>query len=306
MMKIVYQGVAGAYSHIAAQNIYPGQTYLPCETFEQAMDMVQKNLADLAVIPVENSNAGRVADVHFLLPETGLFINGYFVEYPKTTAEPSYSGKNVIFLEDSDWSVKLKLASPAVPEGVWLRLPGYDGKMAEESGEVVLALDELRVKSLEDCTLLEARCILPEAGDLMQQYSSVTELVRDGDNLGYVLDEQGQGEPHWLEKFAAALEYEDCRTLKFALDIAQNLHCYEWVPRDGIKEFAADHLRSCGVPDELIQSGDIDLKAYAEDLLETSGYMEANDESGYLIRNAQEFVREYTAQQQTQEDMTMQ
>ena len=76
MMKIVYQGVAGAYSHIAAQNIYPGQTYLPCETFEQAMDMVQKNLADLAVIPVENSNAGRVADVHFLLPETGLFING--------------------------------------------------------------------------------------------------------------------------------------------------------------------------------------------------------------------------------------
>ncbi len=80
MLKIVYQGVAGAYSHIAAQNIYPGQTYLPCETFEQAMDMVQKNLADLAVIPVENSNAGRVADVHFLLPETGLFINGeYFL-----------------------------------------------------------------------------------------------------------------------------------------------------------------------------------------------------------------------------------
>ena len=80
MLKIVYQGVAGAYSHIAAQNIYPGQSYLSCETFEQAMDMVQKNLADIAVIPVENSNAGRVADVHFLLPDTGLFINGeYFL-----------------------------------------------------------------------------------------------------------------------------------------------------------------------------------------------------------------------------------
>ena len=80
MLKIVYQGVAGAYSHIAAQNIYPGQDYLPCETFEQAMDMVQKNLADVAVIPVENSNAGRVAAVHFLLPRTGLFINGeYFL-----------------------------------------------------------------------------------------------------------------------------------------------------------------------------------------------------------------------------------
>lgn len=79
-MKIVYQGVAGAYSHIAAQNIYPNQDYIACETFEQAMDMVQKNQADVAVIPVENSNAGRVADVHFLLPNTGLFINGeYFL-----------------------------------------------------------------------------------------------------------------------------------------------------------------------------------------------------------------------------------
>ena len=47
---------------------------------ESSFGMVQKNLADIAVIPVENSNAGRVADVHFLLPNTGLFINGeYFL-----------------------------------------------------------------------------------------------------------------------------------------------------------------------------------------------------------------------------------
>ena len=102
------------------------------------------------------------------------------------------------------------------------------------------------------------------------QYSSITDLVRDGDNLGYVLAEQGQGKAHWLDKFAAALEYEDCRTLKFALDISQNLRCYEWVPSSGIKEFAANNLRSCGVPEELIRSGNIDLDAYAEDLLESS------------------------------------
>ena len=236
----------------------------------------------------------------------GLFIGNCYVIYPKQLTPPVRQENGAPMLWDGSWSVKLKLASTADPEGVWLRLPDYALDTDYGVGEIDLLLYELRVNDLNECTLLEARCILPEAGDLMQQYSSVTELVRDGDNLGYVLDEQGQGEPHWLEKFAAALEYEDCRTLKFALDIAQNLHCYEWVPRDGIKEFAADHLRSCGVPDELIQSGDIDLKAYAEDLLETSGYMEANDESGYLIRNAQEFVREYTAQQQTQEDMTMQ
>ena len=138
----------------------------------------------------------------------------------------------------------------------------------------------------------------------MEQYDSVTELVRDGDNLGFILDERGQGEPRWREKFAAALEYEGCHNLKFALDISQNLSCYEWVPRDGLKEFAAENLRSYGVSEELIQSGNIHLKDYAEDLLETSGYMEASGETGYLIRNSREFVREYTAQKQ--DGMTMQ
>lgn len=79
-MRITYQGVSGAYSHIAAQNIFPQAQYLPCETFEQAMSTVQNGVADYAVIPVENSNAGRVSDVHFLLPETNLAIIGeYFL-----------------------------------------------------------------------------------------------------------------------------------------------------------------------------------------------------------------------------------
>lgn len=78
--KIAYQGVPGAYSHIACRNVFPGQDYISCDTFEIAMDLVQKNQDDLAMIPVENSNAGRVADVHFLLPDAGLYINGeYFL-----------------------------------------------------------------------------------------------------------------------------------------------------------------------------------------------------------------------------------
>ena len=78
--KIAYHCVPGAYSHIACRNVFPGQDYISCDTFEIAMDLVQKNQADLAMIPVENSNAGRVADVHFLLPDAGLYINGeYFL-----------------------------------------------------------------------------------------------------------------------------------------------------------------------------------------------------------------------------------
>ena len=71
-----------------------------------------------------------------------------------------------------------------------------------------------------------------------------------------------------------------------------------------MKEFAADKLRSLGVPEALIQSGNINLVDYAEDLLDTSGYMEASGETGYLTRNSREFVREYTAQKQ--DGMTMQ
>ena len=76
MLKIAYQGVAGAYSHIACTKLFPKQEYIACDTFEIAMELVNNGLADKAVIPVENSNAGRVSDVHFLLPKAGLYIVG--------------------------------------------------------------------------------------------------------------------------------------------------------------------------------------------------------------------------------------
>lgn len=79
-LKIAYQGVRGAYSHIATMSVYPNCEYVACDTFEIAMEMVSNNQVDFAMIPVENSNAGRVSDVHFLLPQTGLTIVGeYFL-----------------------------------------------------------------------------------------------------------------------------------------------------------------------------------------------------------------------------------
>lgn len=76
MQKITFQGALGAYSHIACTELFPGSDYIPSDTFEQAMELVQNGEADYAVIPVENSNAGRVSDVHFLLPKTDLTIIG--------------------------------------------------------------------------------------------------------------------------------------------------------------------------------------------------------------------------------------
>jgi prephenate dehydratase len=73
---IAFQGVAGAYSDLACRAVFPDDTTLPCLSFEDAFTSVQEGRADLAMIPIENSIAGRVADVHHLLPEGGLVIIG--------------------------------------------------------------------------------------------------------------------------------------------------------------------------------------------------------------------------------------
>jgi prephenate dehydratase len=72
--KIAYQGEPGANSHLACRDAYPRMEPLACPTFEDALAAVKSGEAKLAMIPIENSVAGRVADIHHLLPESGLFI----------------------------------------------------------------------------------------------------------------------------------------------------------------------------------------------------------------------------------------
>ncbi|MEP4380125.1 MAG: prephenate dehydratase [Alphaproteobacteria bacterium] len=72
---IAYQGVPGANSHIACQQAFPDMTPLACATFEDAFAAVEsEGRATLAMIPIENSLGGRVADIHHLLPESSLYI----------------------------------------------------------------------------------------------------------------------------------------------------------------------------------------------------------------------------------------
>ncbi|MFN8831678.1 MAG: prephenate dehydratase [Labrys sp. (in: a-proteobacteria)] len=78
--KIAYQGEPGANSHIAARDVFPTHEPLPCATFEDALAAVSTGEAALGMIPIENSVAGRVADIHHLLPTSGLHIIGeYFL-----------------------------------------------------------------------------------------------------------------------------------------------------------------------------------------------------------------------------------
>lgn len=72
--KIAFQGELGAYSHEACANSYPAYEPLPCATFEDVIEAVNSGQAELAMLPVENSTYGRVADIHRLLPSSGLHI----------------------------------------------------------------------------------------------------------------------------------------------------------------------------------------------------------------------------------------
>src|SRR6202048_1088269 len=72
--KIVFQGEPGSNSHLASREVYPEYGAMPAPTFEDAFAAISSGEADLGMIPVENSVAGRVADIHHLMPDSGLHI----------------------------------------------------------------------------------------------------------------------------------------------------------------------------------------------------------------------------------------
>ena len=72
--KIVFQGEPGANSHLAAREVYPDYEPIPCPTFEDAFSAIGSGEAELGMIPIENSVAGRVADIHHLMPAADLHI----------------------------------------------------------------------------------------------------------------------------------------------------------------------------------------------------------------------------------------
>src|SRR5665213_4508250 len=77
---IAFQGAPGAYSDLACRHVFPEMETLPCAQFEDAFAAVREGRAALGMIPIENSVAGRVADIHHLMPDSGLYIIGEHFE----------------------------------------------------------------------------------------------------------------------------------------------------------------------------------------------------------------------------------
>ncbi len=79
--SFAFQGVSGAYSEQAGKNVFPDANSVPCATFEEMFACVRDGQADIALVPIENSQAGRVADTQRLIPDSDLNIIGeYFLE----------------------------------------------------------------------------------------------------------------------------------------------------------------------------------------------------------------------------------
>lgn len=234
----------------------------------------------------------------------GQFVGNCYVETPTEPVKAVYAGPDHPLPSDDDWSVKLKLASPAVPEGLWMRLPGPFLEAPEGTVEETLALQRLEVQRWDECTLLEARCILPEAGNLAEQYSDIGDLIYDGIELGFVLAQKNQGDPHFTEHFHAALELEGCQNLRFALDISQNLHCYEWIASEEMVRLAEKKLLDAGTPPDLIHC--IDLAQYAAEALDRMGCIPAADRRGFIARNDCQFQYQFSTPTSEQSGMMMQ
>ncbi len=80
ILKISFQGALGSYSHQASTKFFKDPLVVPCESFEEAIEAVRKGKVDKAILPVDNSTYGRVADIHSLLPASKLFITAeYFL-----------------------------------------------------------------------------------------------------------------------------------------------------------------------------------------------------------------------------------
>lgn len=75
-LVVAFQGMPGAYSNMACKAYFPEVKTLPCNSFEDLLNTTKNGESDYAMVPVENSLAGRVADIHHLIPESGLYIIG--------------------------------------------------------------------------------------------------------------------------------------------------------------------------------------------------------------------------------------
>lgn len=223
-----------------------------------------------------------------------IFCDGHFV-HVTTLINPFLDGDPTQNSDKGDFAIRVKLASRSHMDGVWVGFPDTGEYMdAAHPDELLLALNALEVESLTECIAVDVDCCLPQLTDILSQYGSASELVRHAIDFGYIWNEQGQGEPRWADKFMAVMELEDCHRLDYALDLAQNLHCYHFMPCDmDLADYGKELAKRDGIypKDELLASC-FDAESYANQRMKNMGLSAA--EHGFVSWNGTELVYEYS------------
>lgn len=229
----------------------------------------------------------------------GTFVEGHYVERIAPNHPLPEVDLTLPLLTSDDYAICIKLISRSNTEGVWIGFPDTAEYMdIAHPDELLLGLDALDAETLEQCIAVDADCALPQLTDLLAQYDTAGELVSHAIDFGYVWAEQGQGEPHWLEKWQAVIELEDCHRLDLALDLAQNLHCYEFLPRGvDLEQYGMELAQKEGVlnQDPLLNQC-FDSVAYAQHHMAKYG-LSATDH-GYVAWNGREVIYEYSQPEQ--------
>ena len=225
----------------------------------------------------------------------GCFLEGHYVERISPGHSLPELEPDAVLPTTGDYAIRVKLASRSNLEGVWVGFPDTGEYMdTAHPDELFLGLDALDAETLEQCIAVDVDCALPQLTNILSQYDSAGELVRHAIDFGYVWAEQGQGEAHWLEKWQAVLELEDCHRLDRALDLSQNLHCYEFIPRGAdLAQYGMELARKEGIlgQDPLLDQC-FDSVAYAQHHTERFGL--STTDHGYVARNGQEIICEYS------------
>ena len=221
----------------------------------------------------------------------GTFIADYYVMEPAKPSNKPYNGHNLSDIRDWSWNVKIKLASHDCPDGLWIRLPDYSNELDGSPKELAIAMRELNVTSVRQCSVLDARCTIPKAEAFLKEYDDPAVLLCDGSKLGYLLDEQAQGLKDYEQKLAAAMEYAGCQSLQDILDCAEGIRLFDFFMADRIDEYAYSELEKVGAPEILIDGGLFDLKGFAEESLAQNGY--TLDSTGSMYINAEQWEQRY-------------
>lgn len=248
----------------------------------------RENASDEVLKYIKTEKLGREYHEDF----QGIFTDeGYVIQ--RGPVKEIYNGKNLGGLSQGDWAVKLKLSSKSNPQGVWVNLPDFELSSGEPD-ELTLALEVLGLQDINEAILEDAKCIFPNIKDLKEQYETIEELIIDGNNLGYILDEYYDDKDFFLEHFQSAMELEGCTRLDYAIDISQNLDCFDYLPKTADLEkygrFIAD--RDKIVKDGTILGDNFDYVKYAKADIEIEELTPCK--YGFIKRNDKDFLYQFS------------